>query len=294
MAISMTGFGRGENKTEGYYFTVETKTINHRYLDLNIKTPRRISFLEEKIRSFAKDYVKRGRLDMYIKMDLLGKSDTKLYLDIELAKNYLEVLRDIRKNLLVEDDISVMNIAKFPEVVRMAEKEEDEDALWEALKPALESSLKNLVEMRTIEGNKLQADINERCDLLLNYLEKVEAISDRVPTEYRNKLQARIDEVLKDSGLLADESKILQEVAFFVDRSNITEEIVRFKSHVGQLRNTLGEKETTGRKIDFLIQEMNREVNTIGSKSSDLEITRIVVDLKSELEKIREQIQNIE
>ena len=293
MAISMTGFGRGEYKDDNYYFLVECKTINHKYCDINIRLPRKISFLEDKIRNFIKDYIKRGRVDVYIKLDLLGSEDVNLKFDEILASQYVNILREIRDKFDLVDDISVMNVAKFPDVIKTEEKEDDEDLLWSMLSTALEETLTKLKEMRNEEGQKLAKDVLERCDILQSTIEEIEKNSYNVVIDYKEKLNNRISEIL-DNPSLIDENRLAQEVAIYADKSNITEEIVRFKSHIGQLRNTIVKDESIGRKIDFLIQEMNRETNTIGSKSSDLNITNLVVEIKSELEKIREQIQNIE
>ena len=293
MAISMTGFGRGEYKDDNYYFLVECKTINHKYCDINIRLPRKISFLEDKARNFVKNHIKRGRVDIYIKLDLLGSEDVNLKFDESLANQYVNILKEIRDKYDLVDDISVMNIAKFPEIIKTEEKEEDEDLLWSMLSKALEQTLVNLTEMRSEEGKILANDVLERCNLLRNIIEEVEKYSHTVVLDYKEKLNNRISEILENPSLV-DENRLAQEVAIYADKSSITEEIVRFKSHIEQLKSTIVKNESIGRKIDFLIQEMNRETNTIGSKSSDLNITNLVVEIKSELEKIREQIQNIE
>ena len=293
MAISMTGFGRGEYKDDNYYFLVECKTINHKYCDINIRLPRKISFLEDKARNFVKNYIKRGRVDIYIKLDLLGSEDVNLKFDEVLASQYVNILRDIRDKFDLVDDISVMNVAKFPDIIKTEEKEEDEELLWSMLRKALEETLIKLKEMRSEEGQRLAKDVLERSDLLKSLIEEIEKHSYNVVIDYKEKLNSRISEILENPSLI-DENRLAQEVAIYADKSSITEEIVRFKSHIEQLKNTIVKDESIGRKIDFLIQEMNRETNTIGSKSSDLNITNLVVEIKSELEKIREQIQNIE
>ncbi|CEQ18448.1 YicC/YloC family endoribonuclease [Paraclostridium sordellii] len=293
MAISMTGFGRGEYKNDNYHFIVECRTINHKYVDINVRLPRKISFLEDKIRNIVKDYVKRGRVDLYIKLDLIGSEDVNLKFDEKLASQYVNILNNIKSTFDLNDDITVMNIAKFPDIIKCEEKEEDADLLWEMLKLALEESLKNLKEMRCEEGIKLSNDIDTRCDLLKDYIEDIEKYSYNVVNEYKEKLNSRIAEILENPSLI-DENRLAQEVAIYADKCSITEEIVRFKSHITQLKKAIHKDESIGRKIDFLIQEMNRETNTIGSKSSDLNVTNLVVEIKSELEKIREQIQNIE
>ncbi|MFR9069587.1 MAG: YicC/YloC family endoribonuclease [Paraclostridium sp.] len=293
MAISMTGFGRGEYKNDNYHFTVECRTINHKYVDINIRLPRKISFLEDKIRNVVKEYVKRGRVDLYIKLDLIGSEDVNLKFDEKLASEYVNILNNIKSTFNLQDDITVMNIAKFPDIIKSEEKEEDEDLLWSMLKVALDDCLVKLKDMRKEEGIKLSNDIDMRCDLLKEYIEQIENYSYNVVNEYKEKLNNRIAEIL-DNPSLVDENRLAQEVAIYADKCSITEEIVRFKSHILQLKKTIHKDESIGRKIDFLIQEMNRETNTIGSKSSDLNITNLVVEIKSELEKIREQIQNVE
>ena len=293
MAISMTGFGRGEFKNDNYHFLVECKTINHKYCDINVRLPRKISFLEDKIRNYVKNFVKRGRVDLYIKLDLIGSEDVNLKFDDKLATQYVNILKEIKDKFDLQDDISVMNVAKFPEIVKCEEKEEDEDLYWSMLKEALDMSMEKLTQMRKEEGEKLAIDTIERCDILANVIDEIEKYSNTVVDEYREKLNNRISEILENPSII-DENRLAQEVAIFADKSSITEEIVRFRSHIEQLRKTVEKNDSIGRKIDFLIQEMNREVNTTGSKSSNINITNLVVEVKSELEKIREQIQNIE
>ena len=293
MAISMTGFGRGEFKNDNYHFLVECKTINHKYCDINVRLPRKISFLEDKIRNYVKNFVKRGRVDLYIKLDLIGSEDVNLKFDDKLATQYVNILKEIKEKFDLQDDISVMNVAKFPEIVKCEEKEEDEDLYWSMLKEALDMSMEKLTQMRKEEGEKLAIDTIERCDILANLIDEIEKYSNTVVDEYREKLNNRRSEILENPSII-DENRLAQEVAIFADKSSITEEIVRFRSHIEQLRKTVEKNDSIGRKIDFLIQEMNREVNTTGSKSSNINITNLVVEVKSELEKIREQIQNIE
>lgn len=223
----------------------------------------------------------------------IRQRDVNLNFDEGLASQYIDILKEIKNKFDIIDDISVMNVAKFPDIVKIEEKEEDEDLLWSMLNQAVEDALIKLREMRSEEGKKLAEDIAMRCDLLKNHIEEIEKYSSSVVEDYREKLNLRISELLDDPSII-DENRLAQEVAIYADKSSITEEIVRFKSHIGQLKNTIFKDDSIGRKIDFLIQEMNRETNTIGSKSSDINITNLVVEVKSELEKIREQIQNIE
>ena len=272
MAISMTGFGRGEFKNDNYHFLVECKTINHKYCDINVRLPRKISFLEDKIRNYVKNFVKRGRVDLYIKLDLIGSEDVNLKFDDKLATQYVNILKEIKEKFDLQDDISVMNVAKFPEIVKCEEKEEDEDLYWSMLKEALDMSMEKLTQMRKEEGEKLAIDTIERCDILANLIDEIEKYSNTVVDEYREKLNNRISEILENPSII-DENRLAQEVAIFADKSSITEEIVRFRSHIEQLRKTVEKNDSIGRKIDFLIQEMNRETNTIGSKANNLEIT---------------------
>ena len=236
MAISMTGFGRGEYKNDNYHFIVECRTINHKYADINIRLPRKISFLEDKIRSVVKDYIKRGRVDLYIKLDLIGSEDVNLKFDEKLATQYVNILKNIKSTFELQDDITVMNIAKFPDVIKSEEKEEDEDLLWSMLKEALQDALLRLKDMRSEEGIKLANDIDMRCDLLNNYIEEIEKYSYNVVNDYKERLKNRITEIL-DNPSLVDETRLAQEVAIYADKCSITEEIVRFRSHINQLKN---------------------------------------------------------
>lgn len=297
MAKSMTGFGIGEYKDENYSISVECKTINHKYLDINPRVARKISFLEDRFRQLVKEYISRGRVDAYIKFDIIGASGLKLDYDRDLAKQYFDIVSDIGENIMNNKDsintISPMDIARFPDVIKQVEEEEDEEKLWCMLKEASIIALEKLCQMREIEGAKLKEDILHRSDILEECILNIEKYSNTVVNDYREKLENRLKELLDVSNMV-DESRLAQEIAIFADKSSITEEIVRFKSHIIQMRDTMNLDDSIGRKMDFLIQEMNREVNTIGSKSSDINITNLVIQIKSELEKIREQIQNIE
>lgn len=293
MAKSMTGFGMGEYKDDKYNISVECKTINHKYLDVNPRLPRKVSFLEDRLRQLVKDYISRGRVDMFIKFDTVSSSGAKLVYDEDLAKQYFEILKRIKDGFDLKQEINPVEISKFPEVVSVTEAEDDEEILWNALREASEKALMSLSNMRKEEGTKLEKDIIERANLLEKYIDDVERFSDTVVEDYRSRLNQRIGEILENPALV-DEARLAQEVAIYADKSSITEEIVRFRSHINQLRNTIVNDDSIGRKLDFLIQEMNREVNTIGSKSSAIDITNLVIQIKAELEKIREQVQNIE
>lgn len=293
MAKSMTGFGIGEFKDQYYNLSVECKTINHKYLDINPRIPRKLSFLEDKLRFLIKDHLGRGRVDIFVKFETVTSVGSQLVYDAELAKQYYHILKNIKSDFGLEEPISPVDIAKFPDVVKITEAEDDEEILWNMLSDAANKALENLCNMRIIEGKKLEKDILARADLLERSVCDLEKYTDTIEKEYKDKLYARISELLDDPKVV-DEYRLAQEVAIYADKSNITEEIVRFKSHINQLRDTVTADESVGRKMDFLIQEMNREVNTMGSKSSDVSIANLVINMKAELEKIREQIQNIE
>ena len=293
MAKSMTGFGIGEFKDQYYNLSVECKTINHKYLDINPRMPRKLSFLEDKLRFLIKDHLGRGRVDIFVKFETVTSVGSQLVYDAELAKQYYHILKNIKSEFGLEEPISPVDIAKFPDVVKITEAEDDEEILWNMLSDATNKALENLCNMRIIEGKKLEKDILARADLLERSVCDLEKYTDTIEKEYKDKLYARISELLDDPKVV-DEYRLAQEVAIYADKSNITEEIVRFKSHINQLRDTVTADESVGRKIDFLIQEMNREVNTMGSKSSDVSIANLVINMKAELEKIREQVQNIE
>ena len=293
MAKSMTGFGIGEFKDQYYNLSVECKTINHKYLDINPRMPRKLSFLEDKLRFLIKDHLGRGRVDIFVKFETVTSVGSQLVYDAELAKQYYHILKNIKSDFGLEEPISPVDIAKFPDVVKITEAEDDEEMLWNMLSDAANKALDILCNMRIREGKKLEKVILARADLLERSVCDLEKYTDTIEKEYKDKLYARISELLDDPKVV-DEYRLAQEVAIYADKSNITEEIVRFKSHINQLRDTVTADESVGRKMDFLIQEMNREVNTMGSKSSDVSIANLVINMKAELEKIREQVQNIE
>lgn len=293
MAKSMTGFGMGDFKDQYYNLSVECKTINHKYLDINPRLPRKLSFLEDKLRFLVKDYLNRGRVDIFVKFETVASVGSHLVYDAELARQYYDILKNIKSDFCLEEAINPVDIAKFPDVVKITEAEDDEELLWNMLSLASKKALENLCQMRIVEGQKLEKDILARADLLEKSVCDLELHTGTIEKEYKEKLNTRIGELLDDPNVV-DEYRLAQEVAIYADKSNITEEIVRFKSHINQLRDTVTADESVGRKMDFLIQEMNREVNTMGSKSSDVSIANLVINMKAELEKIREQVQNIE
>ena len=297
MIRSMTGYGRGEYQDDVKTITVEIKAVNHRYCDIFVKMPRRFSFAEEKIKAAVKAGLSRGKIEVSVSVDSFGTSDTDIRLDAALAKRYYDVLHELSDTLdfgLFEDQVSLSLIAKMPDVITGVSAEEDEDALLSALLDATNKAIDSITAMRETEGQKLVADIAMRADIIADIRSKIETRAPELEKEYAAKFKARIEELL-DGAAEVPEERIALEAAIFADKANITEELVRLDSHISQLREFLkGSDESIGKKIDFLIQEMNREANTIGSKSNDKEITSMMLDLKAEIEKIREQVQNIE
>ena len=289
----MTGFGRGDSQVLDKSFQVELKSVNHRYMDVSIKMPKKFTYLEENIRKVIKSHIQRGRIEVYITYENIGESDTSISVDMPLAKEYLKAFMKLEEELSIENDVTTSMIARFPDVIRIEKKEDNEDEIWKSLEEALNGALKQLVAMRAEEGNKLELDLLKRLNKTKDFLAKVKERSPMIIQEYRQKLNDRIKEMLNEEFSL-DDSRIATEVALFADRSNITEEIVRLYSHIDQFKNTLEEDDSVGRKLDFLLQEMNREANTIGSKANDLILANLVINIKSEIEKMREQIQNIE
>jgi len=292
MIKSMTGFGRGTKDEDGVGFVIEIKSVNHRYLDLNIKMPRSLNSLEDRIRKIVTGKISRGKLDVFITQNKALNQNEVASLNTILADSYIKCLQDIKERYKLIDDISVSLIAKFPEVIQLEQQETDIDKVWEVLVSPLNIALDELINMRIVEGEKLKADILIKCGLISNYVTKVEAKSSTVVVSYREKLNIRIKELLKN--VPVDENRIATEVAIYADKASIDEEIVRLRSHLDQVNKTLDLNEPVGRKLDFIVQEMNREANTIASKADDINIVNFTLNIKSEIEKIREQIQNIE
>lgn len=292
MIKSMTGFGRGSIEQSGQSFTVEIKSVNHRYCDLNIKMPKGLMSLEDRIRKTVQEKVSRGKVDVFIIQNSYEKQGAKAVLDEKLADSYVGCLNKIKDKYDIKDNISISLIARFPDVITLKQEEDDIEEVWKVLSKSLEEAIKMLVEMRGKEGIKLQKNIISKCDYIKILLDKIEEKSPVVVKEHKEKLTERLKELLTDYQI--DENRVAMEVAIFADKSCIDEEIVRLNSHITQLRETFSLNEAVGRKLDFIVQEMNREANTIASKANNLEITNIVLNIKNEIEKIREQIQNIE
>jgi len=288
----MTGFGRGESNENGREFIVEIKTVNHRFTDIFVKIPRQICFLEEKVRNLVSQYISRGKVDVYITYNNTAEDSKYVVFDEGLAKAYIESLNKMKEMFSLKDDITLSLITRFPDIFRVEQTEQDEEELWRLLKVALENALDALIAMRTSEGEGLSRDLLEKASYIESLLKNITNKAPEVVKEYKFKLESRIKDLLEQP--VIDEARLATEVAIFADRCSIDEEIVRLGSHINQLRETLKLEQPVGRKLDFLIQEMNREINTIGSKANDLTITKNVVEIKSEIEKLREQIQNIE
>ena len=293
MIKSMTSFGRAQSE-EGkeLSFSVEMKSVNHRYLDINIRMPRTMLALEEKIRNIISKRLSRGKIDVFINYKNYGNSVGKANLNMKLAKEYYECLKRIQDELNSIDDISTTKIARLPDVITLEEKEEDLDNIFDEISPLIEGALNLMEEMRSREGEKLKSDILLKIQMIEKYIEEIEKVADSIPKNYKKKLEERLSELL--SGVDIDETRIALEVAILSDKAAVDEEITRLRSHLSQVKSTLDLNEPIGRKLDFIIQEINREANTIASKSTDIDMTNKVIEIKNITEKIREQIQNIE
>ena len=292
MIKSMTGFGRWEVLKDSRKFTAELKSVNHRYLDVNIRMPKKLNFFETSIRTLLKSYADRGKVDIFITYEDLSQSQVSVKYNAALAAEYLKYLNQMAEEFSLDNDVRVSTLSRYPEVFTMEECSEDEDELWNGLKEALEGAFSQFVEMRTKEGERLKEDILLKLDLLSEQIRFIEERSPQIIAEYRTKLEEKMRELLEDTQI--DDNRIAAEVILFADKICTDEEVVRLKSHIQHMKETLEESNGIGRKLDFIAQEMNREANTILSKANDLDISNRAISLKTEIEKIREQIQNIE
>lgn len=293
MIKSMTGFGRCEIADKERKFTVEMKGVNHRYLDVNIRMPKKLNFFESSIRNLLKQYVSRGKVDIFITYEDLSEGQVSLKYNAALAKEYLERLKQMEESFGLENDIRVSTLSRYPDVLVMEEQSIDEETLWSGLKEALEGAFSQFVETRTLEGKHLKTDILQKLDGMLELIAYIEERSPEIIVQYRTRLEEKVKELLADTQM--DDARIAAEVVIFADKICTDEEVVRLKSHVSHMKEVLVSGETgIGRKLDFIAQEMNREANTILSKANDLEVSNCAIDLKTEIEKVREQIQNIE
>ena len=291
MIKSMTGYGRGEISENGFHICVEIKTLNHRFLDVSLRLPKPLSGLEDKLRLRIADSIKRGRVEINVSLETYEKSLDVLELNSDLLNQYVTILKTIKDKFALSDDIKLSDILSLSGIIEIKNEDIDVDNVWATLDKALSIGIKNLIDMRVSEGIKLKDDIMNRLDILSNIIDKIEERGPIVAKEYKKKLEARIKELTGDD---FDQNRFLTEVAIMADRTSIAEEITRLRSHISQFRNSLDSDMPIGKKLDFLTQEMNREANTIGSKSMDLDIVNGVIELKDQIEKIREQVQNIE
>ena len=293
MIRSMTGFGRCEVADGERKFTVEMKGVNHRYLDVNIRMPKKLNFFETSIRNLLKKRIQRGKVDLFISYEDLSEGQVSLKYNEALAQEYLDYFRQMETTFGLENDVRVSTISRCPEVLTMEEQALDEEELWNGLEKALNGAIDQFVETRTLEGENLKKDILEKLSGMLELVGYIEERAPRIIAEYREKLEAKVQELLEDTQI--EESRIAAEVVIFADKICTDEELVRLRSHIVHMKETLESSDSgIGRKLDFIAQEMNREANTILSKANDLEVSNVGIDLKTEIEKGREQIQNIE
>ena len=301
MLRSMTGFGRSKFENEGREYLVEIKSVNNRYSDINIKMPRNISFLEEKVKKTIVNNISRGKIDVFINFINYSEKGKEIKINRDLALKYIEELKKIQVDTGIIDNIGVIDISKMPEVLNLKVEDDDEELLWAELSECLNNAITSFVLMRETEGEKIKEDLKRRIGSISEKIQKISEISTGLVHEYIVKLEKRVNELLKNTvnellkpGVV-DEARLAQEVVIYSDKCSIEEELTRLRSHIAQFLNLINESVgAIGKKLDFLIQEMNRETNTIGSKANNLEITNLVVDIKTEIENIREQIQNIE
>lgn len=290
----MTGFGRGEYIDSSYRIVVEIKAVNHRYNEIVIRMPKHLGSLEDKIRRTIAKTILRGRIDAFITVDEYGEKKKTVRVDKELAIAYHNAMRELAGLLAMPASDNIYHLSKYPEVLKVEEIAEDVERLWPKLLTAIEAAVGNLMNMREAEGSNIEQDLLVRLDKLHAYVDQVEARAPQILVEYREKLLNRMKELLAAVSAEPDETRLLQETAIFADRTNFTEEIVRLKSHFTQFHAAVTSADAVGRKLDFIVQEINRETNTIASKANDSTVANIIVEIKSEIEKIREQIQNIE
>ena len=294
MIQSMTGYGKSQSSRGGYELSVEVKGVNHRYFDLHLRIPRRYMILEERIKQEVKNYIQRGRLEMTVEIIPVEESRRVIQLDKNLAIAYHDSLKELADYLHISSDIRLMDLFRLPDVYRLSEAEEDLEQLWSGLQLEVAEALRGMVEMRCREGRRLYEDIHQRWDYIMRQVDFLEQRAPEIGLAYEERLRARLEELCSRWPAAADEGRILQEVAIFADKTSVAEELVRLRSHLEQMEVLLQDGEGVGKKCDFLAQEMFREINTVASKTNDLAASQVVVEVKSALENIREQIQNIE
>ncbi len=292
MIKSMTGYGRAQQLVDGMNITVEIKSVNHRYFEFSSKLSRTYGFLDEKLKSFFNGKLTRGKMECFVQIEAVEEPDTVISLNHSLVQGYINAYKELAEEYGLENDIKVSDISRVGDIFSVRKQAADEDRIWAAVSVVAEAALEGFVSMREREGARLRADVLSRLDEIINNVEFIEERSPQTVAEYNEKLLGRLRELLADAHI--DEQRILTEAAIFADKIAVAEETVRLRSHISQLRLFLDSSEAIGKKMDFLVQELNREANTIGSKAQDVEIARRVVSIKAEIEKIREQIQNIE
>lgn len=292
MIKSMTGFGRAQKEIDGYVITVELKSVNHRYFEFSSRVPRQYGFLDDKLKSYVNSKVSRGKVECYVSIEALNTDTAEVVVNHTLASAYVKALKELECEYELKQDFGASTISRFPDVFVVRKADEDEDKLWEIVKTVCDEAIEKFVSMRETEGAKMKEDIFSRGQFILEQVSFIEERSPQTVKEYNDKLIERVHELIGDVSL--DEQRIIQEVAIYADKVAVAEETVRLRSHIEQLNTFINSSEPVGRKMDFLVQEINRETNTIGSKANDVDIARKVVDIKAEIEKIREQIQNIE
>ncbi len=292
MIKSMTGFGRATYENEGREYIVEIKSVNNRFNDINIKMPRNFNYLEDKIKKEILSAVSRGKIDVFITFTNNSDKCKNISINTEIAKRYIEELKKLADETQIVNNVNVIDISKLPDVLNIKLEEDAEEIIEKELLVALKEAISSFIDMRTKEGSKIKLDLENRINLISKKVEEISRISTGLVDEYIVKLESRIKELLKTD--VVDETRLAQEVVIYSDKCSVEEELTRLKSHISQFLGLLEQNKAIGKKMDFLIQEMNRETNTIGSKANNLEITDMVVDIKTELENIREQVQNIE
>ncbi len=292
MIKSMTGFGRCEVSEAERKITVEMKSVNHRYLDVNIKMPKKLNYFEAAIRSELKKYIQRGKVDIFISYEDLTESDVCIKYNKEIAAEYMEYLRQMAEDFQLENDIQVSKLSKYPEVLTMEERTVDEEEIWKVLGKAVQGAAEGFVETRIKEGENLREDLLSKLDGMLQHVDYITERSPQLIEGYKTKLRERVHELLEDAQI--DENRLMMEITLFADKVCVDEELVRLRSHIEATKKALEDGGSIGRKLDFIAQEMNREANTILSKANDLETSNRAIELKTEIEKVREQIQNIE
>ncbi len=292
MVRSMTGYGHAQATLHGRDISVEIRSVNHKYFDFSVRTPRGYSFVEDKIRNFVKERVSRGKIDVYVTILTVEETAAQVILNQSLAEGYIRALRELGQEFGLTDDISISSVARYTDIFTVKKQEQDEDEVWNDLQSVLGEAVEHFIAMRQTEGVKLRDDVINRMEHILDVVGQIEQLSPQTLEAYTARLRAKIEELKGDASI--DEQRLLTEIAIFADKIAVDEETVRLRSHFDQMSHMLTSGEAVGRKLDFIVQEMNREANTIGSKCQNSDIAHLVVEIKAEIEKIREQIQNIE